>query len=119
LSSDRFRHSITPPPGGHAKRSIELFDELGLRGDDSTAIDAERLLATGASVHEMVSTAVSDVALADPQEVPIGGTWGPELDDGIRAAASGRRGPSQCGPPSCPGSRFRPECGPKARTHGA
>jgi predicted NBD/HSP70 family sugar kinase len=86
-------HVVTAGPGGRAVRFIELFGELGLRLSGSTAIDTERLLDSAAATHETVGTAVSGVvaavvALADPQEVVIGGSWGPALIDSIRAATA-------------------------------
>ncbi|MEU4366538.1 ROK family transcriptional regulator [Micromonospora chersina] len=86
-------HVVTAGPGGRAVRFIELFEELGLRLSGSTAIDTERLLDSSAATHETIGTAVSGivaavVALADPQEVVIGGSWGPALVDSIRAATA-------------------------------
>ncbi|GAA3282651.1 ROK family transcriptional regulator [Dactylosporangium vinaceum] len=82
-------HLLTEGPGGRAVNFIELFGELGLRRPGSTAIDGPRLRATPAA-HPAVATAVGGViaavvALADPQEVVIGGSWGPALIDDIRA----------------------------------
>ncbi|MFG1658185.1 ROK family transcriptional regulator [Micromonospora chersina] len=86
-------HVVTAGPGGRAVRFIELFEELGLRRTGSTAIDTERLLDSSAATHETIGTAVSGVvaavvALADPQEVVIGGSWGPALIDSVRAATA-------------------------------
>ncbi|XVU28527.1 ROK family transcriptional regulator [Actinoplanes sp. CA-054009] len=84
-------HMLTVGPGGRAVRFIELFGELGLRRADSTAIDVDRLLAGGTPTREAIAAGVAGVvaaviALADPREVVIGGRWGPELVDDIRAA---------------------------------
>ncbi|SCL49984.1 ROK family transcriptional regulator [Micromonospora chersina] len=86
-------HVVTAGPGGRAVRFIELFEELGLRLNGSTAIDTGRLLASSAATQETIGTAVSGVvaaviALADPQEVVVGGSWGPALIDSIRAATA-------------------------------
>jgi predicted NBD/HSP70 family sugar kinase len=81
-------HLITTGPRGHAQLFIEVFGELGLRRTDSTAIDAERLLAaaTGhepqaAATRHVLSQAVTRVlaaivALTDPELIIIGGSWG-------------------------------------------
>ncbi|MFF5225495.1 ROK family protein [Dactylosporangium sp. NPDC000521] len=89
-------HLLTVGPHGRAVRFIELFAELGLRRDDSTAIDVDRLLdrctpgsPAGTAVCDAVAGVVAaTVALADPQEIVIGGTWGPALIEGIRAATA-------------------------------
>ncbi|KUL41101.1 ROK family transcriptional regulator [Actinoplanes awajinensis] len=84
-------HLITIGPGGRATRFIELFGELGLRHAGTTAIDVERLLTTadraalGAAVGGVIAALI---ALADPQEVVIGGSWGPALLGDIRDAAT-------------------------------
>ncbi|WP_433376052.1 ROK family transcriptional regulator [Actinoplanes sp. CA-142083] len=85
-------HLLTAGPGGRATPFIEVFGELGLRREGSTAIDVERLLGSDAAVREVIGSAVAGViaavvALADPSEVVIGGSWGPGLIDGIRVAA--------------------------------
>ena len=81
-------HLITVGPRGQALPFIEVFSELGLRRTGSTAIDVERLLtaATGpepqaAATRHALGQAVSGitaavVALADPQLIVIGGSWG-------------------------------------------
>jgi predicted NBD/HSP70 family sugar kinase len=95
-------HLVTVGPGGQAVRLIEVFDELGLRQAGSTAIDVDRLLAAATGPHAAaVATraALSDavggvlaavVALADPQAVVVGGSWGgqPAILDGIAAAVA-------------------------------
>jgi predicted NBD/HSP70 family sugar kinase len=86
-------HLLTVGPDGRAVRFIELFGELGLRRNGSTAIDAERLLESSAATRQIVGTAVAGVvaavvALADPQEVVVGGSWGPALIDDIGTATA-------------------------------
>jgi predicted NBD/HSP70 family sugar kinase len=89
-------HLLTAGPHGRAVHLIDVFGELGLRRDGSTAIDVERLLdrcATEPGVRAALGTAVAGVvaavvALADPQEIVVGGTWGPALVEDIRAAAA-------------------------------
>nr|WP_296067527.1 ROK family transcriptional regulator [uncultured Actinoplanes sp.] len=87
-------HLITVGPGGRAVRFIELFGELGLRRGGSTAVDVERLVAAGEETRAVVGAAVGGViaaviALADPQVVVVGGSWGPALAGDIRAAVAG------------------------------
>ncbi|MDZ5446425.1 ROK family transcriptional regulator [Micromonospora sp. 4G57] len=93
-------HLITLGPHGQATRLIEVFGELGLRRADSTAIDVDRLLssATGhgaqaAATRNTLGQAISGVlaaivALADPELVVIGGSWGtrPAMVDAISSA---------------------------------
>jgi len=95
-------HLVTAGPGGQAMRFIEVFGELGLRQSDSTAIDVDRLrtAATGpgaraAATRHALGQAISGViaavvALADPQLIIIGGSWGsqPTLLDAIVTAAA-------------------------------
>jgi predicted NBD/HSP70 family sugar kinase len=94
-------HMITVAPRGQAVRLIEVFGHLGLRHPGSTAIDVERLLSScahstpgAAATREALAHAVGGVlaaivALADPERVIIGGSWGPAIVDSIRAAVSG------------------------------
>ncbi|GLY02383.1 ROK family transcriptional regulator [Actinoplanes sp. NBRC 101535] len=84
-------HLLTTGPDGRAVRFIDLFGELSLRREGTTAIDVDRLLASGSATHEIIGTAVAGVvaavvALADPQEIVVGGSWGPALLDRIRPA---------------------------------
>jgi predicted NBD/HSP70 family sugar kinase len=84
-------HLITAGPAGRAISFIETFGELGLRRDGSTAIDVERLLASDRPARAAIGAAVGGVvaalvALADPREVVVGGSWGPALLGEIRAA---------------------------------
>jgi predicted NBD/HSP70 family sugar kinase len=81
-------HLLTSGLHGQAIRFIEVFGELGLRQADSTAIDAGRLLATATgpgpravTTRHALGQAISGVlaavvALADPELVIIGGSWG-------------------------------------------
>ncbi|BCJ39981.1 hypothetical protein GCM10010168_28390 [Actinoplanes ianthinogenes] len=85
-------HLFVPGPGGRAIRFIELFAELGLRHPDSTAIDVDRLL-RNREAHPALAVAVGGViaaliALADPQEIVVGGPWGPALLGDVVAAAA-------------------------------
>jgi predicted NBD/HSP70 family sugar kinase len=84
-------HLLTVGPDGRAIPFIDVFAELDLRQPGSTAIDVDRLLSDAASC-DAVGAAVAGViaavvALADPEEVIVGGSWGPPLVDSIRSAA--------------------------------
>jgi predicted NBD/HSP70 family sugar kinase len=95
-------HLITPGPLGQAMRLIEVFGELGLRQEDSTAIDVDLLLTatTGsdsqaATTRQALSHAIAGVlaaivALADPHLIVIGGPWGshPGILDSITTATA-------------------------------
>ncbi|MGC9669546.1 ROK family transcriptional regulator [Planosporangium sp. 12N6] len=95
-------HLVTVGPHGQAMRLIEVFDELDLRQPGSTAIDVDRLLTTAtgpepraAATREALGRAVSGVlaavvALADPERVIVGGSWGnhPVILDAIAAATA-------------------------------
>jgi predicted NBD/HSP70 family sugar kinase len=95
-------HLVTVGPHGQAIRLIEVFGELGLRQTDSTAIDVDRLLTTATSpdpqamaTRQALGQAVSGVlaavvALADPELIIIGGSWGshPVILDTITTAAA-------------------------------
>jgi predicted NBD/HSP70 family sugar kinase len=95
-------HLVTAGPHGQATRFIDVFGELGLRQTDSTAIDVDRLLvsATGSSsqaatTRRALGQAISGVlaalvALADPQLIIIGGSWGshPLILDTISTATA-------------------------------
>jgi predicted NBD/HSP70 family sugar kinase len=74
-------HLVTVGPSGQATCLIEVFDELGLRRQGSTAIDVDRLLAVDAVTQDALGQAISGVlaaivALADPETIIIGGPWG-------------------------------------------
>jgi predicted NBD/HSP70 family sugar kinase len=78
-------HLLTAGPHGRATRFIEVFGELGLRRDDSTAIDVDRLLKAArgraAATREALGRAVGGVltavvALTDPEFIVVGGSWG-------------------------------------------
>jgi predicted NBD/HSP70 family sugar kinase len=93
-------HLITAGPQGQATRLIDIFGELGLRRAGSTAIDVDRLLAAVSGEHPQADAtraalgrAISGVlaavvALADPELIVIGGSWGahPLILDAITAA---------------------------------
>jgi predicted NBD/HSP70 family sugar kinase len=80
-------HVVTSGRGGRAVPFTEVFAELGLRGEGSTAVDVEALLA---GLRDRVGTLVRPlaqatggviaalVALADPRVVVLGGAWGAE-----------------------------------------
>jgi predicted NBD/HSP70 family sugar kinase len=76
-------HLITAGPGGAAMPLTEVFARLGLRRPGTTAVDVDRLtsrLADGPTLRT-VAAAVSGVvaaaiALADPEQVVVGGSWG-------------------------------------------
>ena len=94
-------HLITAGPQGRAVPFIEVFAQLGLRQAGATAIDVDRLLAavTGpgapaAATRHALGQAIAGVlaalvALADPENVVVGGPWGrhPVILDLIAAAA--------------------------------
>ncbi|TQS41400.1 ROK family transcriptional regulator [Cryptosporangium phraense] len=116
-------HLITVGPSGRATRLIDVFDELGLRQPDSTAIDVTRLLATIAATGEDVRRALGEavagviaaiVALTDPSYVVIGGPWGthPAILAAITTAAADQprqvpiRAARRTGEPSLTGARL-------------
>jgi predicted NBD/HSP70 family sugar kinase len=79
-------HLVTTGAEGRATPLIEVFGQLGLRREGSTAIDVDRLIAVagspaGAALRGQLGRAVGGVvaavtALADPAEVIVGGAWG-------------------------------------------
>lgn len=81
-------HLVVAGPQGRAMAFIDVFDALGLRRADSTAIDVDLLLdAAGGSTPQAAVTrhvlgeAISGVlaavvALTDPTTIVIGGPWG-------------------------------------------
>jgi predicted NBD/HSP70 family sugar kinase len=95
-------HLIVPGPGGQAARFIDVFGVLGLRQPGTTAIDTGRVLAVAgaggreaAAVRDALGQAAGGVlaalvALADPQEVVVGGPWGqhPAILASVTAAAA-------------------------------
>ncbi len=93
-------HLVTEGPRGRAVRLIDVFADLGLRRAGSTAVDVERLLTRcsdavpGAqALRETLGRAVAGVvaaivALADPDVVLVGGSWGPALLGAIGAAVA-------------------------------
>lgn len=120
-------HLVTRAPGGEAAYFTDVFARLGLRRPDSTAIDTGALLevvrrtdARARGVRDALADAVSDVlaavvALADPELVVLGGTWGadPEMLDIVRAAFARRprhvpiRAPQVSDEPALAGARNR------------
>jgi predicted NBD/HSP70 family sugar kinase len=87
-------HIMTRGPGGGGVRFIEVFGELGLRQPGSSAVDVDRLAAAEPPVLAGVARAVADVvaalvALADPEVVVVGGSWGPAALPAIAAEAAG------------------------------
>jgi predicted NBD/HSP70 family sugar kinase len=83
-------HVITRGPRGRAVPFTEVFADLRLRRDNSTAVDTDAVLravdGAGAHAHRVRTTlaeAISGVltalvTLADPRIVIVGGTWGPQ-----------------------------------------
>jgi predicted NBD/HSP70 family sugar kinase len=81
-------HVVTIGPAGRAMAFIDVFAHLGVRHQDSTAIDVAALAAALAgpgpaarATREVLGMAVGGVvsaavALTDPAVVVIGGTWG-------------------------------------------
>jgi predicted NBD/HSP70 family sugar kinase len=88
-------HVLTTGPDGAAVAFTEVFRALGLRRPGSTAIDVEALRTQigsgeGSEVVRALSRAIcgvlaAAVALADPDLVVVGGTWGsdPAVIDAI------------------------------------
>ena len=95
-------HLVTAGPHGRAIPFIEVFGELGLRQAGATAIAVDRLLATAAGPGAKAATTrralgqaingvlAAVVALADPELIIIGGSWGshPVILDIISAATA-------------------------------
>jgi predicted NBD/HSP70 family sugar kinase len=93
-------HLITAGPQGQATRLIDVFGELGLSRAGSTAIDVDRLLTAVSgeqpqadAIRHTLGEAVSGVlaavvALADPELIVMGGSWGahPLVLDAITTA---------------------------------
>jgi predicted NBD/HSP70 family sugar kinase len=81
-------HVLTTGPDGTAMSFTEVFAALDLRRPGSTAIDVAALTgridsAEGVAMLDALSRAVcgvlaAGVALADPELVVVGGTWGPD-----------------------------------------
>jgi predicted NBD/HSP70 family sugar kinase len=87
-------HLITAGTTGQAVPFTEVFAELGLRHSGSTAINVSALLdaAATATTNTALGQAISGVlaaivALADPELIVIGGSWGsqPAVLDAIAA----------------------------------
>jgi predicted NBD/HSP70 family sugar kinase len=85
---------VTTGPDLRAMPFTQVFAELGLRRPGTTAIDDERLLHaldSQAAVREQLARAIAGavaalIALADPEVVVLGGSWGthPALEQAIR-----------------------------------
>ncbi|WP_347345818.1 ROK family protein [Microbacterium sp.] len=81
-------HVITPGPDGRAVPFTDAFAALGLHRPGSSAIDADavaRVLGDGGAAREALGAAVGGVvaaivAMADPEVVVVGGTWGARRD---------------------------------------
>jgi predicted NBD/HSP70 family sugar kinase len=103
-------HVVTIGPQGLAVPLTEVFAQLGLRRPGTAAIDVDRLQARlddrrsggGLDTLQTLARALSGViaaaiALADPEQVVIGGPWGrdPRVTDALREclAASPRTVP--------------------------
>ena len=88
-SPARSRTSLLAAPRGRAVAFTDVFAELHLRRDQSTAVDADAVLraAEGTGVRaQRARTALAEaitgvlvalVTLADPSIIVVGGTWGP------------------------------------------
>jgi predicted NBD/HSP70 family sugar kinase/DNA-binding transcriptional ArsR family regulator len=82
--SGEIAHLVTTGPGLRAMPFTQVFAELGLRRPGTTAIDDERLLRAldgQAAVREQLARAIAGaiaalIALADPEVVVLGGSWG-------------------------------------------
>jgi predicted NBD/HSP70 family sugar kinase len=95
-------HIVTAGPGGRAMAFIDVFADLGVRHQASTAIDVAALRtaltglgSAGQATREVLGTAVGGVisaavALADPAVVVLGGTWGadPVVFEVVQAACN-------------------------------
>jgi predicted NBD/HSP70 family sugar kinase len=83
-------HVVTAGPGGVAMRLTDVFEALGLRRSDSTAIDVPALLGAEearATIARAVAGVLSAVvALTDPALVLLGGSWG--RDPSVLAAVA-------------------------------
>jgi predicted NBD/HSP70 family sugar kinase len=93
-------HVVTTGPGGRALAFTEVFAELDLRRQGSTAVNVEALLAglgaRGGTLTRHLALATGGVvaalvALADPRVVVLGGTWGvdPALVAAVRSVIEG------------------------------
>ncbi len=92
--SGEIAHLVTVGPDDRAMPFTSIFAELGLRRPGTTAIDDERLLRaldSQAAVREQLARAIAGaiaalIALADPEVVVLGGSWGthPALQQAIR-----------------------------------
>jgi predicted NBD/HSP70 family sugar kinase len=95
-------HVVTRGKGGRAVHFTEVFAELGLRRTGTTAIDVERLLAAAAGddarsarfraalAEAICGVLAAVVAVADPETVVLGGSWGPAILPDVAAAFADR-----------------------------
>ena len=92
-------HVLTTGPEGEAMTFTDVFARLALRQPGSTAIDVARLLdRVGDGSHPSATLGIlaaaiagvlaSVIALADPGEIVLGGTWGTDarIVDAVRRA---------------------------------
>jgi predicted NBD/HSP70 family sugar kinase len=92
--SGEIAHLLTTGPDDRAMPFTQVFAELGLRSPGTTAIDDDRLLSAldqQDATREQLARAVTGIiaaliALADPEVVILGGSWGnhPVLGRAIR-----------------------------------
>nr|WP_269091253.1 ROK family transcriptional regulator [Actinopolymorpha cephalotaxi] len=94
-------HVVTTGRDGRATQLIDVFEQLDVRQPGSTAIDVDRLMAAiaddaddGSAVRRTLGQALGGTlaavaALADPETVIVGGSWGthPVVLETIVAAA--------------------------------
>jgi predicted NBD/HSP70 family sugar kinase len=81
-------HVLAPGPDGTAVPFTDVFGALGLRRPGSTAVDVDALRAQvaapgggatlGTLARAVCGVLAAAVALADPELVVVGGTWGPD-----------------------------------------
>jgi predicted NBD/HSP70 family sugar kinase len=93
--SGEIAHLLTTGPDDRAIPFTQVFAELGLRRPGTTAIDDDRLLRMLDDQHatrERIALAIAGIiaaliALADPEVVILGGSWGthPLLERAVRA----------------------------------
>ncbi|MFC8501091.1 ROK family transcriptional regulator [Pedococcus sp. NPDC057267] len=111
-------HVVVTGARGRATAFTEVFAELGLRHEGATAIDVDRLLdvvhgggAGGERALRALAVAVSDVvsalvALTDPQEVVLGGSWGGDraIVEAVRDRVGDAKRPAVVSPATVPGA---------------
>jgi len=80
-------HIVTAGVDGRAVRFTDVF--AGVRRPGSTAIDVDRLLRERPDVGPAVAGVVAAlIALADPDRVVVGGSWGPAYLEEIRRSVA-------------------------------